>query len=123
MNVCEQAVWALGNIIGDGPVLRDYVIRLDVIKPLLKLLTPNIPLSFLRNVTWVMVNLCRSKEPPPKPSAIEELLPALLYLIKHTDDSVSLKPLNFDYFLFRVFYDWIFLDFGRYRLGNLIHYR
>merc|ERR1719510_1652956 len=27
-NVCEQAVWALGNIIGDGPHLRDYVIQL-----------------------------------------------------------------------------------------------
>lgn len=88
-NVCEQAVWALGNIIGDGPVLRDYVIKLDVIKPLLKLLTPNIPLNFLRNVTWVMVNLCRNKDPPPPASAIRELLPALLYLIKHTDDSVS----------------------------------
>ncbi|KAH9592646.1 Importin subunit alpha, variant 2 [Schistosoma haematobium] len=87
-NVCEQAVWALGNIIGDGPVLRDYVIKLDVIKPLLKLLTPNIPLNFLRNVTWVMVNLCRNKDPPPPASAIRELLPALLYLIKHTDDSI-----------------------------------
>nr|CAH8874446.1 unnamed protein product [Trichobilharzia regenti] len=87
-NVCEQAVWALGNIIGDGPVLRDYVIQLDVIKPLLKLLTPNIPLNFLRNVTWVMVNLCRNKDPPPPASAIRELLPALLYLIKHTDDSI-----------------------------------
>ncbi|KAH8869110.1 Importin subunit alpha-4 [Schistosoma japonicum] len=87
-NVCEQAVWALGNIIGDGPVLRDYVIKLDVIKPLLKLLTPNIPINFLRNVTWVMVNLCRNKDPPPPASAIRELLPALLYLIKHTDDSI-----------------------------------
>ncbi|CAH8680563.1 unnamed protein product [Schistosoma rodhaini] len=87
-NVCEQAVWALGNIIGDGPVLRDYVIKLDVIKPLLKLLTPNIPLNFLRNVTWVMVNLCRNKDPPPPAAAIRELLPALLYLIKHTDDSI-----------------------------------
>ncbi|CAH8288895.1 unnamed protein product [Heterobilharzia americana] len=87
-NVCEQAVWALGNIIGDGPGLRDYVIQLDVIKPLLKLLTPNIPLNFLRNVTWVMVNLCRNKDPPPPASAIRELLPALLYLIKHTDDSI-----------------------------------
>ncbi|CAL8094085.1 unnamed protein product [Calicophoron daubneyi] len=87
-NVCEQAVWALGNIIGDGPALRDYVIELGVIKPLLKLLTPNIPLNFLRNVTWVMVNLCRNKDPPPPAPAIRELLPALLYLIKHTDDSI-----------------------------------
>ncbi|KAF7256070.1 hypothetical protein EG68_07442 [Paragonimus skrjabini miyazakii] len=87
-NVCEQAVWALGNIIGDGPTLRDYVIELGVIKPLLKLLTPSIPLNFLRNVTWVMVNLCRNKDPPPPAAAIKELLPALLYLIKHTDDSI-----------------------------------
>ena len=58
-NVCEQAVWALGNIIGDGPHLRDYVIQLGVVQPLLTFINPEIPISFLRNVTWVVVNLCR----------------------------------------------------------------
>ncbi|VEL21851.1 unnamed protein product [Protopolystoma xenopodis] len=87
-NVCEQAVWALGNIIGDGPTLRDYVIQQGVLKPLLKLLTTDLQLSFLRNVTWVIVNLCRNKEPPPDPSVIKEILPALLYLIKHNDNSI-----------------------------------
>jgi hypothetical protein len=85
MNVCEQAVWALGNIIGvyniyflpllvtkyslfdlvhvhviikylftgDGPHFRDYCIELGIVQPLLKFVAPEIPLNFLRNVTWV----------------------------------------------------------------------
>ena len=44
-NVCEQAVWALGNIIGDGPTLRDYVIRHGVVAPLLTFIDPNVPVS------------------------------------------------------------------------------
>uniref|UniRef100_A0A3Q4GCA2 Importin subunit alpha n=1 Tax=Neolamprologus brichardi TaxID=32507 RepID=A0A3Q4GCA2_NEOBR len=71
-NVCEQAVWALGNIIGDGPQCRDYVISLGVVKPLLSFISPSIPITFLRNVTWVMVNLCRHKDPPPPMETIQE---------------------------------------------------
>lgn len=87
-NVCEQAVWALGNIIGDGPVLRDYVIELGIVQPLLSFIKPEIPISFLRNVTWVIVNLCRNKDPPPPIHTIEELLPALNLLIHHSDINV-----------------------------------
>lgn len=87
-NVCEQAVWALGNIIGDGPVPRDYVIKLGVVEPLLRFIKPDIPISFLRNVTWVIVNLCRNKEPPPPPETIKDILPALNVLIHHTDINV-----------------------------------
>jgi len=73
MNVCEQAVWALGNIIGlfwegriifliknfkgDGPHFRDYCIELGIVQPLLKFVAPEIPLNFLRNVTWVFFSL------------------------------------------------------------------
>ncbi|XP_071950554.1 importin subunit alpha-3-like [Antedon mediterranea] len=87
-NVCEQAVWALGNIIGDGPSCRDYVISLGVVEPLLKFINPNIPLSFLRNVTWVIVNLCRNKNPPPSIDTIREILPALYALIQHRDVNI-----------------------------------
>uniref|UniRef100_A0A8D0DDL1 Karyopherin alpha 4 (importin alpha 3) n=1 Tax=Sander lucioperca TaxID=283035 RepID=A0A8D0DDL1_SANLU len=87
-NVCEQAVWALGNIIGDGPQCRDYVISLGVVKPLLSFISPSIPITFLRNVTWVMVNLCRHKDPPPPMETIQEILPALCVLIHHTDVSI-----------------------------------
>ena len=39
--VAEQAVWALGNIAGDGPELRDHVIDQGIIKPLLNLIKPD----------------------------------------------------------------------------------
>lgn len=87
-NVCEQAVWALGNIIGDGPELRDYVIRLGVVAPLLNFIQPEIPITFLRNVTWVIVNLCRNKDPPPPVQTLREILPALNVLVHHQDTSV-----------------------------------
>ena len=84
-HVCEQAVWALGNIIGDGPQCRDLVIKLGVVEPLLQFINPNIPISFLRNVTWVIANLCRRKDPPPPDDTIKQLLPALAFLIQNTD--------------------------------------
>lgn len=94
-NVCEQAVWALGNIIGDGSALRDYVIQLGVVPPLLSFIKPDMPISFLRNVTWVLVNLCRNKDPAPPPETIDQVLPALNALIHHTDVSVSTLFLSF----------------------------
>lgn len=88
-NVCEQAVWALGNIIGDGPELRDFVIEGGVIPPLLRFINPNIPLTFLRNVTWVIVNLCRNKDPPPKIESVQQIIPALAGLITHNDSKIG----------------------------------
>ncbi|CAF2745241.1 unnamed protein product [Rotaria sp. Silwood2] len=87
-NVCEQAVWALGNLIGDGPTLRDHAIELGVIKPLVEFIQKDIPVSFLRNVTWVIVNLCRHKDPSLSLAAVQEILPALNYLIAYTDITI-----------------------------------
>uniref|UniRef100_A0A2I3HC76 Importin subunit alpha n=1 Tax=Nomascus leucogenys TaxID=61853 RepID=A0A2I3HC76_NOMLE len=84
-NVCEQAVWALGNSIDDGPQCKDNVISLGVVKPLLSFIKHA---TFLRNVTWVMVNLCRHKDPPSPLETIQESLPALCVLIHHTDVNI-----------------------------------
>ncbi|KAK2714351.1 importin subunit alpha-4-like isoform X2 [Artemia franciscana] len=87
-NVCEQAVWALGNIIGDGAQLRDYVISLGVVDLLLTFVLAEIPISFKRNVAWVIVNLCRNKDPPPPIETITKILPALDVLIKSNDSNI-----------------------------------
>lgn len=59
--------------VGDGPQCRDYVISLGVVKPLLSFINPSIPITFLRNVTWVIVNLCRNKDPPPPMETVQEV--------------------------------------------------
>ena len=50
----------LGHIIGDSPVLRDHVISLGVVTPLLKLIQPEIPITLLKSVTRVILK----KDPP-----------------------------------------------------------
>ena len=45
MNVVDQAVWALGNIVGDGSECRDFTIRCDIIPPLLALIKPDTKVS------------------------------------------------------------------------------
>ncbi|XP_061416803.1 LOW QUALITY PROTEIN: importin subunit alpha-1-like [Lethenteron reissneri] len=92
-HISEQAVWALGNIAGDGPVLRDLVIKYGAVEPLLALMAmPDLSMlsvSYLRNLTWTISNLCRNKKPPPPEEAVLMLLPALVRLLHHEDREVQ----------------------------------
>lgn len=88
IRVCEQAVWALGNIIGDCEKFRDIVIGYQFVPALLNLIRPDVDLTFLRNETWVLVNLCRNKDPPPHIDVIKQIIPALQYLITCPDLAV-----------------------------------
>jgi len=88
-NVCEQAVWALGNIAGDGPVLRDAVIHAGILKPLLSLATSSVVSEgFLSNITWTISNLCRNKNPSPPMIVATSCLPVLTQLVEHSDRQI-----------------------------------
>ncbi|OXA36550.1 Importin subunit alpha-3 [Folsomia candida] len=79
---------ALGNIIGEGPQLCDYVISLGVVAPLLAFIKPETPITFLRNVTWVIANLCRNKDPTPGWQGLAEIVPKLNFLVHHADTNI-----------------------------------
>lgn len=87
-NVAEQAVWALGNIAGDGPSARDFVLAHNIIENLLKLMQADIHISFLRNVVWMCSNLCRNKNPHPPFEKIRPLIPVLAKLLQSNDEQI-----------------------------------
>lgn len=86
IRLAEQAVWALGNIAGDGSHARDIVIHHNCIPGILSLVNKkDTSLPFLRNIVWLMSNLCRNKNPSPPLEPVKPLLPVLSKLLLHED--------------------------------------
>ena len=86
-DVKEQAVWALGNIAGDSPDCRNYVLSQGGLNPLLELCKGDQKMTMLRNATWTLSNFCRGKPQPPF-ELVRPALPVLALLLEHTDDEI-----------------------------------
>lgn len=93
LRVMEQAVWALGNIAGDGPKLRDIVLLNGIVPILKNLLEKTIEVTAQQNIVWTMSNLCRSKNPPPDFTLLLPCVPLLVDMLKHPDFQVVCKLL------------------------------
>lgn len=48
-------------------------------------------LSFLRNIVWLMSNLCRNKNPAPPVDKVKLMLPALALFLQHDDSQILSK--------------------------------
>lgn len=73
-DVREQSCWCLGNVAGDGHVLRNIVLNTKFcLQNLILNITHAHNESMLKNATWALSNFCRGKPQP----AINVILPAL----------------------------------------------
>nr|XP_027206969.1 importin subunit alpha-4-like [Penaeus vannamei] len=91
--VREQAVWALGNIVGDGPDCRDRAIEEGIVRPLVGLLSVTTPASIARQVCWVITNLFRVKHPVISPEERKMCAEAIRRLVAHFDAKVQADSL------------------------------
>lgn len=88
-----QAVWALGNVAGESVALRDAVLAEGALVTLLKhnVLNPSILLdasvNFLRDMAWMVSNLCRGR-PAPAPEHVELALQTIGHLASARDTFV-----------------------------------
>lgn len=94
VTVCEEAVWALGNIISNSPTLRDYMIHEGLVHPLLSFVRPFISTNFLQKISCVIVHLCNNKTTPLQSDVIQEIISALFKLLDHTDPGILYNTLT-----------------------------
>eukprot|EP01084_Bolivina_argentea_P138999 244579_1 len=92
--VQEQAIWALGNISGNNLNSRNLVLNNNILqqfvpicKNYLKLKNHKQGICVLRNVSWVVSNLCREGERPTW-KYIEQIIECLFYLFKTNDNDI-----------------------------------
>ena len=86
-NLKEQSIWALGNIAGDSCKYRDLVLDEKILIPLLNQINSTNKISFLRNATWTLSNLCRGK-PGPDEKYLKDILCGLTKLIFSEDTEI-----------------------------------
>ncbi len=83
-----KASWALGNIAGDSPQCRDFVLQQGAMGPLLQNLKESSHnRSLMRHAVWTLSNLCRGK-PLPANELVRPALPVLAHCIYSADDEV-----------------------------------
>ena len=88
-DIREQSIWALGNIAGDSPRLRDLVLKRNVVESLLAIVqkeiqSPSANLSLIRKSTWTLSNLCR-ETPVPDWNYLSPAVPVLRCLLGCND--------------------------------------
>ncbi|CAL8092404.1 unnamed protein product [Calicophoron daubneyi] len=89
--IVSYASLAISNLAyGENPQ-RNYLVELGIIKSLMKYLNPNTPAAIVHELALIIVCLCDGRDRLCQESAYREMIPALQYLIQHTDTEVLIR--------------------------------
>lgn len=99
--ICKQAIWTLGNIIGDSAELRDFAINQGIIHPIICFSRRKMPLKTKRFLVWTILNMTRHVDQPLKESDVAQIVPVLNDLITFNTDLEILQDIiwAFDFLL------------------------
>lgn len=86
-DLVDQAVWALGNIAGDSESMRDAIINCNCLGLIIQLFNKK-DIKIIRNVTWLLSNLCRGRNPSPGREHLKSCLPVFVHLMAFEDMDV-----------------------------------
>ncbi|KII68182.1 Importin subunit alpha-3 [Thelohanellus kitauei] len=88
-SLVEQSIWALSNIIADGPIAREFVLSLNLLSALnqpLYLHYKSIPL--IKHISWMLINICTRKQIDVPIEYVPQIIPILDVLLTNTDEII-----------------------------------
>lgn len=90
-DLVAMALWAIGNIVADNGHFRDLAVENGLLPRLLPLIVvaDEGDIDVLHNVSWLLVNMCRTKNPPPSTKLIATLADKLSLLLHCRDEKVG----------------------------------
>lgn len=91
--VIEQALWTLGNVMGDNVELRDKVIEAGLIDCMLKINTDTKSPHFRSTFIWVIVNMVRCKNPQISLDKAKNLIPMINKILKRSSTDARIDAL------------------------------
>ena len=92
-DLVAMAVWAIGNIVADNGHFRDLAVENGLLASLLPLMD-EADSDVLQNVSWLVVNMCRTKNPSPSTKLISALSSKLKLLVECRDEKVKIMREN-----------------------------
>ncbi|GAV01766.1 hypothetical protein RvY_12424 [Ramazzottius varieornatus] len=91
-DLVAMALWAIGNIVADNGHFRDLALENGLLPRLLPLIVvaDEGEKDVLHNVSWLLVNMCRTKNPPPSTKLIATLADKLRLLLHCRDEKIRI---------------------------------
>ena len=84
--IVEQAIWGLGNIIGDSVELRQLIVHLNILNKLIVLLQMNRSKKIQKHIIWCLSNALRQKPKEESFISMKNSVIALITAFKTYDD-------------------------------------